>query len=179
LVLKGAITNSSVVQSLNESLRYGVIDGDVEKASAALAKGADPNLCAQSVGLVLIGATKAKNLDLVKLLLKYRANPNQHDAFGATALFYAAGNGSAAIAKALIEAGAKVNARARGQGQYGITPLMAAAESGRYEVAKMLLDCGADPNAKDDKGRTAMDFARRAKRLDIQALLAKAGASGQ
>ena len=183
LAEKGAITDGSA-QYLNRSLRSAVMDGDLEKANAALAKKADPNLFGKNHQneSVLMSAARAGNLAMVKLLLKNGANPNRGtftgnypEYLGATALFYATGAGSADIAKALIEAGGKVNARTKG----GFTPLMEATQAGSYDVAKVLLENGADPNAKDSKGQTAMALAAGAKRHEIQELLVKAGASGR
>jgi ankyrin repeat protein len=184
LVEKGAITNSVRASRLNDSLRDAVRKGDVEKVGAALANKADPNLFGKysKNESVLMTATRAGNLEIVKLLLKYGANPNRGtftgsfpELLGATALFYAAGNGNVEIAKALIDGGANVNVRTKG----GFTPLMEAAQAGSYEVAKLLIERGADPNAKDAKGQTALTLASGGRQSEIQKLLTTAGAKGE
>ncbi|MGO9202774.1 MAG: ankyrin repeat domain-containing protein, partial [Limisphaerales bacterium] len=78
LAEKGAITDGSA-QYLNRSLRSAVMDGDLEKANAALAKKADPNLFGKNHQneSVLMSAARAGNLAMVKLLLKNGANPNR------------------------------------------------------------------------------------------------------
>jgi len=44
--------------------------------------------------------------------------------------------------------------------KYGETVLMALAKQGKYEDSRILIERGADWKMKDDKGMTAMDYAR-------------------
>ena len=67
-----------------------------------------------------------------------------------------ADGGDRRIAKALITAGADVNAKQR----HGWTPLHGAADSGDRELVELLLQRGADPAATHDGGKTALDIAR-------------------
>ena len=67
----------------------------------------------------------------------------------------------------LIEQGKNVNETTR---RSGFTALMAAACYGRVEIAQILLDNGADTNAKDSKGFTAVDFARKMNKKSILSL---------
>ncbi len=67
----------------------------------------------------------------------------------------------------LIEQGKNVNETTR---KSGFTALMAAACYGRIEIAQILLDNGADTNAKDSKGFTAVDFARKMNKKSILSL---------
>lgn len=60
------------------------------------------------------------------------------------------------IVRALLEAGAPVNARSGSGG----TPLHTAAFLGDTEVAELLLARGADPRIANNEGRTAVDVAR-------------------
>ncbi|MEM7314843.1 MAG: ankyrin repeat domain-containing protein, partial [Planctomycetota bacterium] len=53
----------------------------------------------------------------------------------------------------------------------GMTPLMAAASIGRGEHVEMLLAKGAKLQAKDSRGRTALDFARKRKHEAVVKLL--------
>ncbi|HFB54114.1 MAG TPA: ankyrin repeat domain-containing protein [Sulfurimonas autotrophica] len=68
----------------------------------------------------------------------------------------------------LIEQGIDVNKTTR---KSGFTALMAAACYGRVEIAKMLLEQGADQHAKDSKGFTAIDFARKMNKKSVLELL--------
>jgi ankyrin repeat protein len=76
-----------------------------------------------------------------------------------TALLGAAANGSPELVKALLDAGAGVNAK---DGR-GMTPLMlAVARTNQHEpVIRMLLDRGADPKTPSGAGESAQDWARK------------------
>jgi hypothetical protein len=94
------------------------------------------------------------------------------DAHGDTALSNAT---DAAVAGALIEAGAKVDAVSRG----GLTPIMMAAARGRPDVVRLLIAQHANVNAKSgDRGRTALDYATATGNDEIIAMLRAAGARG-
>ena len=67
----------------------------------------------------------------------------------------------------LIEQGKDVNETTR---KSGFTALMAAACYGRAEITQILLENGADTNAKDSKGFTAVDFARKMNKKSILSL---------
>ena len=67
-----------------------------------------------------------------------------------------ADGGDPRIAKALVAAGADVNAKQR----HGWTPLHGAAHSGDRELVELLLARGADPEVKHQEGKTALDLAR-------------------
>jgi ankyrin repeat protein len=61
------------------------------------------------------------------------------------------------LARAMIERGANVNARARNQA--GVMPVHAAAAVGDIETMRLLLDRGADANARDKQDSTPIMFA--------------------
>ena len=68
-----------------------------------------------------------------------------------------AGRGDVGAVKALLAAGAQVNAR----GDLGLTPLGCAVTVARSaRVAEVLLDAGADPAARDEFGRSPLDAAQ-------------------
>ena len=79
----------------------------------------------------------------------YRYNELIGTQGGLTALHFAARQGSAAAAKALVEAGANVNIPSPGD---KATPLLVAVINGHFDLAVMLLDSGADPNLVSDAG---------------------------
>jgi ankyrin repeat protein len=107
--------------------------------------------------------------EAVRLLLARGASPNlaARNALKVAAIHAACAAGSLAIARALIDAGADVNAVQ----QAGFTPLHAAAMTGQVELARLLVDRGADPGAKADDGRTALEMARHAKQQAVVNLL--------
>ena len=86
-----------------------------------------------------------------------------------TALFPAVAHGDEALVRALVQAGADVNA-ADGR---GATPLMDAA-NGSLAMVSLLLELGANANARSLSGGTALDIARREQRQDIVRLLQRA-----
>ena len=71
------------------------------------------------------------------------------------------------VARALLEAGAPVNA---GQ-QEGWTPLMEAVLHDDVEIAKMLLARGADPKAQNDAGKSAIGLAADRANVEMLKLL--------
>lgn len=84
-----------------------------------------------------------------------------------------AGSGRRAeVARALVEAGADVNARQHG----GWTPLHEAAMSGDLETARYLLSKGADVNAANDTGVTALALASERGHAPVVELLRQHGA---
>jgi ankyrin repeat protein len=72
---------------------------------------------------------------------------------GFTALHYAARDGFASAALALVEAGANVNAPTDGDRS---TPIIVAAVNGHYDLVLTLLTRGADPNLANDDGVTPL-----------------------
>ena len=75
------------------------------------------------------------------------------------------------IARALIAAGADVNATQHG----GWTPLHAAALHGNVPLVRLLLDAGAAADAKNETGQTPASLARSKNHKDVAALLAQRG----
>jgi ankyrin repeat protein len=83
------------------------------------------------------------------------------------------------IVRLLIERGFDINKR----DDWGRTPLMWAAERAPLETIQFLIDSGADVNIVSGRNmngvsskETALQFARRAKRSDVVALLMRYGA---
>jgi ankyrin repeat protein len=122
----------------------------------------------------LIYAAAFGSVDAVRRLVERGADVNARNAFGATALVYAAGN--EAKVRVLLAHGADVNARTR----QGRTPLMiAAACDGCSAVVSLLLEKGADAKAKDTGGSTALELAASAGDSASVRLLLAAGADAR
>jgi ankyrin repeat protein len=94
---------------------------------------------------------------------------------GWTPLHYAAASGDDAIARLLLEHGARLDARSP-PASGGFTPLMMAAREGHDASARLLLEAGADPALKNGEGLTAAQVAERAGHAKLAALLAGAKA---
>ena len=91
---------------------------------------------------------------------------------GGTPLFMAirtnhwSGDGSLDVARALIRAGADVNARAaRNNTIYRETPLHHAANFGHVEMINLLLDAGADPDLTESGGKKPEEYKRSTSRI--------------
>lgn len=83
----------------------------------------------------------------------------------------AEGSGHVNTVRALLGAGADVNATAS-----GITALRIAAAMGNILMVKDLIAAGARINDRDPQGRTALTLARQGKRQEIVRILQSAGA---
>ncbi len=104
------------------------------------------------------------DLQAVQGLLQQGASPNARNEDGntLTALMVAAVNGCSDIVKLLLDAGAKVNAKAsyvsgvQANVSDGITALWVAASSENAAVVRMLLERGADLHAETSDGAIVM-----------------------
>ena len=117
----------------------------------------------------LVAAAARNDLPQVRLLLAAGWNPSERGSSSNsnTALHEAACGGYAAIADALIAAGASLDiANSR-----GIRPLHFAAGYGLRDVVEMLLAAGADVNATDEAGRTPLHEAASRASRDVLELL--------
>ncbi|KAK1240059.1 hypothetical protein MKX08_007501 [Trichoderma sp. CBMAI-0020] len=127
-------------------------------------------------------AAEKGQVDAVKLLLDYQADPNASPAHhhGKTALQAAASSETACMetVELLLNAGAAINAEPAAIG--GISALQGAAIKGHFQIAMLLIEKGAIVNAppaiKD--GRTAIEGAAEHGRLDMVQMLLNAGAVG-
>jgi ankyrin repeat protein len=103
-----------------------------------------------------------KRPDAVRVLLEHGADPapasRNQGAFTPlhSAVANDAGPSVLAIVRALLDAGAPVNARSGSGG----TPLHTAAFTGDAEVVELLLARGADPRIPSNDGKTPIDLAR-------------------
>ncbi len=102
--------------------------------------------------------------ETVKYLIAQGASIDPRDHEGKTPLIHACTGPFAPTVKALIEAGADVNAKDTTE---SFTPLMMAAGLGQKEVVAVLLQHGADKTALDDDNESALDHARNAGHAEI------------
>jgi ankyrin repeat protein len=115
------------------------------------------------------------DLELVNMLVRAGANLKAATRISAaTPLLLAAENGHAAVVRALLDAGAEVNAVDTG----GTTALMLAAAAGHADALRFLLQRGAEANARDRvMERTALMFAAGKNRAQAIEVLTAAGAT--
>ena len=116
-------------------------------------------------------------LDAVKYLLKEGIPPDSRDHHGATPLHHAAQNGSFAILKELLTAGATVDVRDTATGG---TPLFGAVQGQNIDCVTHLLEAGADANSVvrlGNKTRTLLHIAAHFKSAEVVDLLIRHGAN--
>ena len=175
------------------ALHRAAVAGDVETLRLLLDAGLDVNARDAAGFTPLMGAVSNGDPAAVNLLLARGARVNEvsgdgevitHEparaqngllALGSfTALLMAAPNASPAITKALLVAGATVDAR----DVRGMTPLMLAVATDHYSLEKirLLLHAGSDVNAKSRTDETALDWAEKFGETPVVAELKKAGA---
>ncbi len=120
----------------------------------------------------LVSALKAGDSAAARALLAERADANDAETDGTTALHWAVHHGDAALAESLLDAGAKPDSRNR----YGVAPLTLAAENGDAAMTRLLLTSGADANTALPEGETALMTAARTGDVATLEALLEAGA---
>ncbi|KAG8593827.1 hypothetical protein GDO81_000961 [Engystomops pustulosus] len=147
----------------------------------------------------LLEASKAGDLDTVKLCSPQNVNCRDLEGRHSTPLHFAAGYNRVSVVEYLLHHGADVHAKDKGglvplhnacsYGHYEVaellvrhgasvnvadlwkfTPLHEAAAKGKYEICKLLLKHGADPTKKNRDGNTPLDLVKDGD-TDIQDLL--------
>lgn len=104
-------------------------------------------------------------LETVKALIARGADVNKT---GWAPLHYAATRGHEDVMRLLLERNAYIDAASPN----GTTPLMMAAHYGTPSAVQLLLDAGADPLLQNQQSLSAIDFAQRANRADVAAIIA-------
>ena len=113
------------------------------------------------------------HVDALNILISKGANLEATDnRLGMTALLSAASQNKTDAIKALLDSGAKINARMKDRR----TALMLAALIGHADTVKLLLGKGAEVNARDSQQNTALSLAKDHKKTDIVEILEKKGA---
>lgn len=125
-------------QAPSKELATAILKNNAPAAETLLTGGANPNAVIEVVPgfptTYLITAASNGSLDLVKLLLKYKAQVNQPDGFKGTALMAAATKGDKAIVELLLASGADAKAKDND----GKDALALAKEGGRQDIAALL-----------------------------------------
>ncbi len=145
--------------------------GSLEAASFFLDSGSGANEKQDDLTPLMIAA-KNNDLKMTTLLAENMADVNIASSDGTTALFYAAGRVSPAIAEFLISVGADVNSA----DSKGWTPLMLAVSENNLETAGLLIKSGADVNAKNAELLNALEIAKYKRNDKMISMLKFSGA---
>lgn len=135
-------TLQHVVVHGRDDLKYSV-------ARLLIQSGSDVNAEAGVSGTALIAAITTKDLELTRLLLSNKADPNQTGGnnYPHSPLHFAVRDGHSEIAAMLIEYGANIDMLDASWG----SPLICAAANGREETARLLLARGADSSRAEEE----------------------------
>ena len=105
----------------------------------------------------LLRAAKAADTNRIRVLIEQRADVQQAEPDGTTALHWAVRHDLADAVDLLLRAGTRVDAANR----YGVTPLSLACTNGSVAVIERLLRAGANPNLALPAGETPLMTAAR------------------
>jgi uncharacterized protein len=117
-IIKGTSKYGIGFRSVDRALLGAAELGDVQAVRKTMAEGADVNCIDPNdrVATPIVHAAQHGHLEIVKLLLASRANPNARNIGSNTALMLAARFGHIDIVRALLAGGADVNAEDRDGG---------------------------------------------------------------
>lgn len=154
-----------------QCIHQAAMRDDASAVRAGLDNGLSPDVRTQRGQTPLIIAAEYGSTSVAKLLISRRAQLEARDGRnGFTALHWSARNYHPAIARALIAAGARVNA----ENKWQQTPLWVAAwqpEQGNTEIAHILVAAGADISRPDHKHNTPLLMAARSGHVSMIAYL--------
>ncbi|HYM01207.1 MAG TPA: ankyrin repeat domain-containing protein [Blastocatellia bacterium] len=153
---------------------------DPEKVKVLIGRGADVNARAETGITPLMAASQyPHNVEVVRLLLKKGARPNQDPGVEvrneSSALFFAVMCGDVETVNALVDAGAKISGM-KLLGMLPVTPLNYVAASGDAAMVECLLNRGADPNEVDHFGISGLGWTAIGGRIEAARVFLAHGA---
>lgn len=152
LVISAFFAQPTYADDIRNELITAVGAGDVVKVRTLLKTGANVNsVTDDGVPLLIMAITDTMNLEMVQLLIAAKANVNQRNQHGETALIVAAAR-NVEITRMLIAAKAEINAK----DNEGRTALTNAANAHSKDAVRLLIASKANVNAKDKQGKTVL-----------------------
>jgi len=137
--------------------------------------GSSVDLPGHSSQTPLYSAASQGDLEMVRVLLGYKADVNSRNTSGSAPLFNALSRAppqTLHVARLLLENGANPNV----PNKYGETPLHTASGRGNLEVVRLLLKYGADVELEGEEGRTPFQAASQRGHHEVAKLLLDYGA---
>jgi len=175
-VVKYLLDHGAEVNVTNDQwqtpLMLAALSGNLECVTLLLNAGAKTDEKARGGATVLGFAVATGHLEVVKLLVQHGVDINQKGSEGSNCLTWLEDK-NADMVPELVKLGANPNQ----PNSTNETPLIICAYQSRPLVAKALLAAGADFRAKDLRGETALVYAKRNKKKDVQKVLEAAGAT--
>ncbi|MBT9392621.1 ankyrin repeat domain-containing protein [Hymenobacter sp. NST-14] len=133
-----AVAAGALAQSATQKVYAAVVKNKPAEVDALLAAGADANAAVEMMPgfptTFLVLAAGNGHLDVVKALLKNKAQIDKTDSFGMTPLMAAAANGSPDVVEFLLASGANPKARDKD----GKDVMAAAKEGENADVIKLI-----------------------------------------
>ena len=185
-----------------EDFNRAVATDDARTLARLLERGMDPNTVNEKGEAALMTAAREGSPAVVKALLQARGKVNIKNEFGDTPIMIAALKGNLPVVKLLREAGAEINHAGWTPLQYaasnghdavveyllssgadvalvapnGVTPVMLAIHANKADTVRLLIGYGFDLNVRNDKGESALGWARKRDYKEIEQILRRAGA---
>ncbi|XP_023702349.1 E3 ubiquitin-protein ligase MIB1 [Cryptotermes secundus] len=157
---------------VNEELVKTAANGDAQKCEESL-KRTDADVNGVFAGhTALQAASQNGHLEVIKILLRHKADVEIEDKDGDRAVHHAAFGDEPGVMELLAHAGADLNARNKRRQ----TALHIAVNKGHVGVVKTLLELGCHPSLQDSEGDTPLHDAISKKRDDMLTLLLDHGA---
>ncbi|MCD7971720.1 MAG: ankyrin repeat domain-containing protein [Candidatus Azobacteroides sp.] len=170
--------------TVEEKLIKPAVRGDILQLEERLKKSTSREINRKEKGLhysILAFAVRQVQVESVRLLLKYGADPNSEDRDGKTPLFYAGEpqpvphdsmEKRLEIAHLLVEAGANVNHADKDHNRPLWTAVFYVRGKEEYlSFVQFLLEKGADPNLVNVAGKSPLMFAEQVGNLPLIELL--------
>lgn len=172
MVMGGAMISTS--RSYSTALARAVANDDLDEAKDLIIRGHNVNGKERDFNKAtpLFIAVENGNIEMVQLLLTFRAKVNIVDAEKQTPIMRLDDDATPEMVELLTRYGAKADLADK----EGNTTLILAAGSVKAAVLKALIDAGADVRAKNKLGRTALMEAAENDDLESVKLLLDAGA---